>query len=543
MAAPAGAGHSDFSQYRRFGRRGGLVGMENRRFRALALLAATVPAVLLGCAAGPHYVAPAVPAGGFAPNGVPDHTAAAPVHGGEMQTFVAGRDLAFEWWELFQSPAINALIEQALAANPTLTAAHAALAQAQELVAAQRGFYFPTIAAVYQAERHKVSGNTNSSQTIGVQGNGENKLPQIPETPAALQTFPHNQPSYYSFYTAELSVGFVPDVFGGNRRQVESLAAQAEAERYALAATYITLASNVAAAAIQAAEVRAEIETTDEIVAADRRALEVLRDQLRLGYAMRIDVAAQEAALADVEMTLPPLQKQLDQTLDLLRALVGTLPNAPDRSFALDEIHLPVELPLELPAKLIEQRPDVRAAAAQLHTANANVGVTVAAMLPEVSISAQYGGNATQMNRMFAAGGPFWNLVGDVTQPVFQGGTLLHMNRAARAALRQAAALYRLTVIAAYQNVADALHQSLADATTLAADATAERAAKLSYELTQRQYDAGYVPLLQLLAAETAYRQTVLTRIQAQAARFGDTVALFQALGGGWWNRPELAAR
>src|SRR6202022_1851412 len=216
-------------------------------------------------------------------------------------------------------------------------AAQASLAQAQELVSAQRGYFFPTVAAVTQAERHKVSGNTNASSTIGVQGNGTNLLPQGQD----LNTFPHNQPSYYTFYTAELTVGFVPDVLGLNRRQVESLAAQKDAQRFALEAAYITLASNVVAAAIQEASLRAQIRATREIIEADEKSLQILRDQFRLGFAMRIDVAAQEAALAQVKTTLPPLQKQFEQTRDLLRALVGSLPNGEGETFELDALQLP----------------------------------------------------------------------------------------------------------------------------------------------------------------------------------------------------------
>jgi NodT family efflux transporter outer membrane factor (OMF) lipoprotein len=264
---------------------------------------------------------------------------------------------------------------------------------------------------------------------------------------------------------------------------------------------------------------------------------------LRLGFAMRIDVAAQEAALAEARTALPPLQKQFEQTRDLMRALTGKLPNDEDQTFELGSLQLPPEMPVSLPAKIIEQRPDVRAAAAQLHAANAGVGVAVAAMLPQFSITGQYGGGATQIPWMFRHGGPFWSLYGDVTQPVFQGGTLLHQERAAKDALQQAAAQYQSAVIAAYQNVADTLHVSLSDADTLAADVEAENSAKVTYDLTLRQMQAGYVTYLALLSAETAYHQTVLTRVQAQAARYGDTVALFQALGGGWWNRKEVAAK
>jgi NodT family efflux transporter outer membrane factor (OMF) lipoprotein len=493
-----------------------------------------------GCAVGPRWHAPRAPTdAGYAPAPLPQSTASAAVHGGEAQHLIAGRDIPFEWWELFQSPALNSLIEKAFKANPTITAARASLRQAQELVVAQQGFFYPSVGTTFQAERHKVSGNTNSSSTIGVQGNGVNLLPAV-EDP---YNEPHNLPSYYTFYTAELTVGFVPDVLGGNRRQVESLAAQKDAQRFALEATYITLASNVVAAAIQEASVRAQIQATHEIIAAEEKALRILRDQLKLGFAMRIDVAAQEAALAQIETTLPPLQKQLEQTRDLIRALVGELPNGADETFELDALQLPPELPVTLPAKLIEQRPDVRAAEAQLHAANAQVGVAVAAMLPQFSITGEYGGNATQITQMFSAGGPFWSLYGNVTQPLFQGGTLLHQERAAKQALKQAAAEYQNAVITAYQNVADTLHVSLSDADALSADVDAEASAKVTYDLTRRQAEIGYVDTLTLLSAETAYQQTLLTRVRAQATRYGDTVSLFQALGGGWWNRKEVAAK
>jgi NodT family efflux transporter outer membrane factor (OMF) lipoprotein len=497
------------------------------------LLAAAV--LSSSCAAGPPYHPPAAQVDpGYAPMPLPESSTTAPVHGGEAQRLINGRDLPFDWWQLFQSPALNSLVERALKANPTIPAAQAALAQAQESVRAQRGLYFPTVAAGFQAERVKVAGNNTQSSSLGIQGNGEN-LGQPPQ-PAV--------PLYYQFYTAGLNVGFVPDVFGANRRQVESLAAQTDAQRFALEATFVTLASNVVGAAIQEASLRAQIAATRQIIEADEKALQILRDQFRLGFAMRIDVAAQEAALAQVETTLPPLQTQFEQTRDLIRVLVGNLPNQDvPETFELEALQLPPELPLSLPARIIEQRPDVRAAEAQLHAANAQVGVAVAAMLPQFSITGTLGGNAAQIPLLFRSGGPYWTLVGGVSQPVFAGGTLLHNKRAASAALKQAAAQYQSTVITAYQNVADTLHATLSDADTLAGAVETESAAKVTYDLTRRQLEDGYVNYLSLLNAETAYNQALLARVQAQAVRFGDTVALFQALGGGWWNRNQVAAR
>jgi NodT family efflux transporter outer membrane factor (OMF) lipoprotein len=502
-------------------------------FRTLLLV--TSVALASSCAVGPRYHQPNAPTNaGYAPTSLPESSAAAPVHGGEAQRLINDRDIPFEWWRLFQSPALDALVVQAFKANPTIPAAQAALAEAQELVRAQRGFFYPSVGAGFQGQRVKVAGNNTQSSSLGIQANGDN-LGQ-PLQPAV--------PLYYTFYTAGLTVGFVPDVFGANRRQVESLAAQRDAQRFALEATYITLASNVAGAAVQEASLRAQIEATRQIIAAEEKSLQILRDQFQLGLAMRIDVAAQEAALAQAETLLPPLQMQLEQTRDLIRALVGNLPNQDvPETFELDALQLPPELPLSLPAKIIEQRPDVRAAEAQLHAANAQVGVAVAAMLPQFSISGTLGGAADQIPWLFRTGGSFWTMVGGVSQPIFEGGTLLHQERAAKAALRQAAAQYQSTVIAAYQNVADTLHASISDADALAAAVETENAAKVTYDLTRRQLEAGYANYLALLSAETAYNQALLTRVQAQASRYGDTIALFQALGGGWWNRKEVAAR
>jgi NodT family efflux transporter outer membrane factor (OMF) lipoprotein len=506
-----------------------------------AALLLTFAALAASCAVGPRYHRPQAPANaGYAPAPLPPSSASAPIHGGEEQRLISGRDIPFAWWELFESPPLNALVERAFKANPTVKAAQAALVQAQELVYAQRGFFFPTFDANYNFERQKLAGNLAVDNAPGTEGNGDNLNPPVQN----LNGTPHTAPLFYDWHTAQLTVGFVPDVFGANWRAVESLAAQRDAQRFALDATYITLASSVVAAAIQEASLRAQIAAVRQIIAADENSLQILRDQLRLGYAMRIDVAAQEAALGQAKMLLPPLQKQFEQTRDLIRALVGNLPNQDvTETFELDALQLPPELPLSLPAKIIEQRPDVRVAEALLHAANAQVGVAVAAMLPQFSITGAYGGNADQFNWMFRKGGPFWNLVGGVTQPIFEGGTLLHRKRAASAALKQAAAQYQSTVITAYQNVADTLHASLSDADELAADVRAENAAKVTYDLARRQLDVGFVSYLSLLSAETAYSQTLLTRVQAQATRYGDTVALFQALGGGWWNRKEVAAR
>ena len=494
-------------------------------------------ALLSACSVGPDFKRPAAPENpGYAPQPLPQTTASAAVQGGAAQHFVAGADIPFDWWTVYRSPALDALVEKAFRANPTIEQAKAALRQAQEGVYAQQGFFYPTVGVSYQFERQMVAGNLASSVAPGVQGNGH-----------AIEAFqstspPYNKALYYNFHTAQLTVGYTPDVFGLNRRQVESLEAQEAVQRYELEATYITLAANVVAAAVQEVATRAQIAAVKEIIDENVKGLELLRAEQKDGYAMGIDVAAQEAALAAARAMLPPLQLQYEQTRDLIRALVGNLPNQDvEQTFDLASLHLPEDIPLSIPSKLVDQRPDVRAAEEQLRSANAQVGVAIANRLPLFSLTGDIGGTATVFSQMFSPGGPFWAIIGSVTQTVFDGGTLLHRERAADQALYQAAAQYRSTVITAYQNVADTLHALVSDADALSAALDAEVAAKKTLDLTQAQMKSGYVNYLTLLSAEQAYQQALLTLVQAQATRFGDTAALFEALGGGWWNRREAA--
>jgi NodT family efflux transporter outer membrane factor (OMF) lipoprotein len=501
---------------------------EPLRFGALTATALT--ALLSACAVGPNFHRPGVaPASGYAPAALPHTTTSTPTAAGAAQTLMVGQAITAQWWTLFRSPALDALIEQAFAHNPSIEAAAAALKQAQENVYAQRGYFFPTVQANYSAERTKLAGNVATANTPIYQPNGTLIQPVAP-----------TQPVTYNFHTAQLTVGYTPDIFGGNRRQVESLRAQADAARFELQAAYVTLTSNVVAAAIQEASTRAQIDAVQAIIVDNEHSLAVLQAQLQLGAVMQLEVSAQQSALAQAHELLPPLQKQLAQTRDLLRVLVG---NAPDhdvpQTFTLASLHLPTDLPLSLPSRLITQRPDVRAAEAQVHSASAQVGVALANRLPQFAISGALGGEATQFAQMFSPAGIFWDVIGSVAGTVFDAGTLRHRQRAAEQGLVQAEAQYRGTVLTAFENVADTLHAIYADADALNAAAAAEQAARDTLDLTQKQLQAGYVGYLALLSAQQAYEQASIALVQAQASRFGDTAALFQALGGGWWNHPE----
>lgn len=494
---------------------------------ALAVMAST------GCAVGPDFKRPDAPtAERYTPQPLPTSTVATPVLAGEAQHFDPKLDIPFDWWRLYQSPQLNSLIQRAFKANPDIESAQAALRQAQQLTIAQQGFFYPTVSASYTPSRNKLAGNMGGNSP-GVQGNGS--IVQTYSNPAGPK---FNGPAYYNFHVAQLTVGYTPDVFGMNRRMVESAETQTATQKLQLEATYITLAANVVAAAIQEASVRAQIAALERIVAINQSSMTVLREQFRLGYVSGMEVAAQEAALANAEQTLVPLKLQLEQTRDLIRALAGNPPSEDvAEKFELADLHLPQELPLSLPSKIVEQRPDVRAAEEQMHYASAQAGVAVANRLPQFAIMAGIGGMATTPDWMFRSGGGFFNLAASVSQTIFDGGTLRAKSRAAEQALLQAGAQYRSTVIAALQNVADTLYVVQSDADALQAAAKSAQAAQTMFDLSRKQYQFGQIDYLTQLVAEQNYQSASISLIQAQTNRLGDTAALYQALGGGWWNR------
>lgn len=476
-------------------------------------------AFLAGCAVGPDFHRPGAPTvKGYMPEPLAPETTKADVAGGEAQHFVEDMDIPGQWWTLFHSEPLNTLIDEALKANPNLQAAQAALRVAQESVYAQQGAYFPTIEANFTKSRNKTA--TGAVSAASASGN-----------------------PYFSLYTAQVSVSYVPDVLGLNRRTVESLEAQAEAQRFQVAATYLTLTSNVVAVAVQEASLRGQIAATQEIISIATELLQILRRQHALGQIAMADVVAQEAALALAQAALPPLQKQLAQQRDLLTALAGRYPSEDlAERFDLASLRLPQDLPVSLPAKLVEQRPDVRAAEANLHAASAQIGVAIANRLPNLTLTGNVGTSANEISQMFTRGTGFWSIAQSLTQPVFDGGALLHKERAARAAYDQAAAQYRSVVITAFQNVADALSALQSDANALKAQLGTERAAQENLAIVRRQLELGQINYLSLLNAEQAYQTARLNLVLAQASRYADTAALFQALGGGWWNRTNGAS-
>jgi len=471
-----------------------------------------------GCAVGPDFHKPAAPAvNRYTPKPLITTASTTAVSGGEAQRFTQGADMAGDWWTLFHSQSLNELIEHSLTNNPDLKAAQAALSVAKEDVLAQRGAYYPSVSGSFSASRQRQSGTISPT--------------------------PNSNVFLYNLFTPEVSVSYVPDVFGLNRRTLESLQADADAARFQMIATYNTLTANVVVTAIQEGSVQAQIDATRELIDINTKLLDILRYQLSKGYASGLDVAAQESQLAQVAATLPPLLKQAAQLRDLMAVLAGRFPSeAPEDKFELASLQLPQNLPVSLPSDVVAHRPDVRQAEANLHAASARIGVAVANRLPNITLSANAGSTALAMNQLFASGTGFWAVGADLTAPIFQGGMLLHQERAARAAYLQAAQQYRSTVLTAFQNVADTLTALEQDADGLKAAAAAAAAAKATLDLAQRQWQDGYAAYLTLLSAEQSYQQARINLAQAQASRYADTAALFQALGGGWWHQGNLAA-
>ena len=483
-------------------------------------LVALAVAFLAGCAVGPNFKPPAAPdAGGYTAQPLADTAAMPNIAGGAAQHFDVGADLPGDWWTLFHSKPLDDLIARALANNHDLKAAQAALTVARENALAQRGAYYPNVSAGFSASRNKQS-------TL---------LAPAPNFPAVPQEF------LYSLFTPQLSISYAPDLFGLNRRTVESLQAQAQEARFQAIATYVTLTSNVAVAAIQLGALQVQVAATREQIDADTKMVNILREQFDKGYASQLDLAAQQSQLAQTEAALPPLVKQLEQQGHLLAVLCGDYPDRPPaQSFDLDDLQLPADVPVSLPSQLVAQRPDVRQAEANLHDASARVGIAIANRLPNIELTANAGSTTLAISKVFTSGSGFWGLAADLTAPIFEGGSLLHQERAAKAAYVQAAEQYRSTVLGALQNVADALTALQQDAEGLHSATAAEQAAKIALDLSQRQVRDGYASDLELLNAEQAYQQARINRVQAQANRYADTAALFQALGGGWWHRADL---
>ena len=485
---------------------------------SLAVFALTASLTFSGCKAGPDFRKPEAPvAKSYTASPLPDETVVAPGSGGGAQRFILGQDIPAQWWALFHSEALNSLISQALADNPTLAAAQATLRQALELRQAQAGALLPSLDANVSAQRKKISGAS------------------IGQPNANIGTF--------SLFDASVSISYTLDISGALFRQLEFLQAQIDYQRFLNEAVYLTLTSNLVTTTVRESSLRAQILATQEILVILGKQLAVVESQFQLGSVSYSDVLAEKVQIAQVRATLPPLEQALAQTRHLLAVLAGKLPHEATTlpEFAIEGFELPQELPVSLPSSLVRQRPDIRAAEELFHAASAQVGVATANLYPRITLTSGYGTQASAVDNLFGSGTSIFNLGAGLLQPLFRGGQLTAQRRAALAAYDQAAAQYRAAILQAFQNVADVLQALENDARALQAQAEADAASADAFERTRKQFELGAVSYLSLLNAERQYLQTHLNLVQARAARFADTAALFQALGGGWWNRVPQA--
>ena len=472
-----------------------------------------IAVALSACAAGPDFRQPAPPS---ISRLTPQTLGVIASADGAQQKYVQGLDISGQWWTLFRSKALKKLVERAIRDNPDLRSGQAALTVAVANAEAQRGGYFPLVTGDYSGSRQKAM-PANSAIT--------------------------DRNSAYTLHTAQVSISYAPDVFGLNRRQVESLEAQVEMQNFQLEATFLTLTSNLVLSAIKEASLREQIEATKTIVRLQKETLGLLKEQLGARQVTLADIATQEAALAQVEQTLPSLEKQLLAERNLMVSMSGHFAGEglPER-FGFSDLHLPRALPVSLPSEVVRQRPDVRAAEANLHAATAQVGVAIANRFPQFNLTANAGTSGALLSKLASLSSPasaFWALAASASQVLFDGFSRAQRQRAAKAGLDEAAAQYRSTVIGAFRNVADALQAVEATARIMRAAKRGEAAAKKSVEVTRDQFQLGEANTLQLLNAQQSYLQALLAVAQARANRYANTVALFQALGGGWWNRVQ----
>lgn len=468
---------------------------------------------LSSCMVGPDYGAPLPPCNEtYTEKPIPCKTVSTRIKAGKAQHFDECEQIPADWWALFHSPELTELVRIGIANSPDLEAAKAALCQAQENMNAYVGSaMFPQVDGLVYAGKQRFSGSTI----------GEINQPAIT----------------FNLYSTTLNISYTLDIFGAARRQIESMGALVENKCFLLRAAHLSLTSNIVTTAITEASFREQIQATKELIGLYEKQLEILNKQLKLGGASLSDVLAQKTQVEQIKATLPPLEKNLSVARHSLASLVGFMPS--DHVvpiFKLESLKLPTNLPLSLPSELVRQRPDIRASEALLHQACALVGVATANLYPQFTLSGTYGSTANEVSDLFKNLSNVWSYAGQLTQPIFHGGALRAKRRAAIAGLELAGAQYQQTVLLGFKNVADSLRAIEIDAQALKIQTAAERSAWQAFTIVQKQFQLGGQNYLALLNAQQQYQKAKLNRIQAQAARFSDTAALFQALGGGWWN-------
>jgi NodT family efflux transporter outer membrane factor (OMF) lipoprotein len=470
---------------------------------------------MAACAVGPDFVRPQPPRkSSYTYEDEPADTTAVQ---GQTQHLVSGAQVAADWWKLFDCSKLNSVVAESVSNNPSLQAAQASLRQSEDILRAGYGIFYPQLSAGFEPTRQQFS-PARFGESTG--------------------------PAIFNLYTFSTTVSYALDVFGGERRTIEGLGAQAEMQHYNAEGSYLTLTGNVVNAAVAEAAYTAEIDATQQMVGFLEEQTEITAAQARAGVVPYANLLSIQAQLASTQATLPPLRQQLSHTQHLIAILMGSAPADIEAPLVtLTELKLPSDLPVSLPSDLVRQRPDILAAEAQLHAASAQIGVATANLFPNFTLSADYGFNSTSLKTLFASNAAFWTMGASLATPLIQGPTLWFQRKAAIDAYQQSLANYRQTVLAALAQVADALDALRHDAQTVDAESRALSAASEALNLIQANYQAGTVNYLQVLIADAQYQQAQIGYVNAVGQRLQDTAALFVALGGGWWNAPQDAAR
>lgn len=473
----------------------------------IAKLAAFL-ALLAGCAVGPDFKHPESPKADRY-SAAADPTATVSVDG-QVQRFATGLEVSPDWWELYDSPELNLLVATGLKNNPTIAAAQATLKQSEQDLRAGQGVFYPEIDLGADFTRQRLS-------PLRLGGSGPGTI--------------------FNLYTSSAAIGYTLDVFGLERRTVEGLAAQVDAQRAAAQATYLSLIGNILNTSIAAAAYRADAETTQRLIALQKEQLAMVEAQAEAGLVQASNIVAVKLQLSANEAVLPAILQRKIAAEDLLATLIGFVPaEAKLPKLALENIQLPVTLPISLPSNLVRQRPDILAAEASLHVASAQVGIATAQLFPTFSLTGNYGSNSQHINSLGDSKSRFWSIGSDITYPLFQGGSALARKEAAQAGYESSLARYRQTVLSAFGQVADTLQALAHDAEVSAARRQALNLAVEQQELVNANHEAGIVGDLEWLIAGQQVETARIAMTDALAQRHQDTVALFVALGGGWWN-------
>lgn len=478
------------------------------RSPAQAIATSILGALLAGCVAGPDFKRPEGPGiDRYTAAPMPLQTSSNPMALGRAQHFDTGAGVSAQWWRALGSERLDAWIEQAFLTSPTLASARATLRQAQETASAQAAsIRYPRIDANVTAQRERLNPNM-----LGQPGD----------------------PREFNLYNAGIGGHYRFDLAGGNRRALEALAARADFRRHELDGARLALAANITAAAITRARLDSQIEATQAMALAQDEQVNLTRERLRLGNASPDDVLAIEVQVGQTRAALSSLHKQLEQSEHLLAVLAGQAPGAAKvPEFTLEDFALPADLPVVLPSELVRRRPDIQAAEALLHAANAEYGVAVASLYPQLDLSASLGSQTLTTGSLFGAGSSVWNLMAQLTQPLLDPG-LPARKRASLAALDAASANYQGIVLDALRDVADVLRALDHDAQALTSLAAADAAVHASSVSMEHQYTLGTASYVQLLMARQQLQQSRIGLVSAQAQRLSDSAALYQAMGGG----------